>query len=193
MGFFTFLAPKKRNPFAGAGAAAAASREAEASPPSTPHYSIRPELMDAVKFAVASILETNFLMMDVASGELPLSTGTRAMRSRGYLLGLAIATLAQFEVLNPTDDEFIGALAIAFAAAHGRTDSTIALETMDMHTMGDVDVGAGVALALRDVNAIYGGEAWMSPTGLWLIHHGDEAAIQINLAGLDAELPVAAS
>jgi hypothetical protein len=174
MGVFTFLTRKKRNSFIGAGTVAVATK------PELDHL-IRSDLMDVVKAATTAILEINLQLMGLSIGNLPHASGLKSKRSRGYLLGLATATLEQFGAMEPTGDEFVCALATTFMTAHGRCDGAVGLETIDLAATGDVSVREGVALAYRDVGAVYSGEAWASPTGLWLIHHGDDAALRCNL------------
>ena len=175
MGFFEFLRPKK------------ADRSASVTPSCEAGYQVRAELMDAVRTAITGILEMNFALMGTSIGNAPFGSGITAKRSRGYLLGLAKAILERFEALRPSDDEFIYTLATTYMLAHGQTDGMIGIETMQMHAMGDAPVMDGAALAFQDVQAVYCGKAWATPTGFWLIRQGDEAALQYNLDMLRAD------
>jgi len=144
----------------------------------------RPDLMEAILTGIVGILEINLALMSKPGGTIPIPAGQRGLRSRGYLVGLAEAILAEFAALNPTEDEFIYAMASSFAAAHGPCDGMIGLETCELFKSGNQDVADGVALAHSDVRSVYSGEAWAAPNGFWLIHRGEEVDIRHNLSVL---------
>lgn len=146
---------------------------------------MRTELTEAVKFAVLGILDQNFAMMGIEMGRLPMGDGPVALRSRGYLLGLADAVLQQFAPLHPTEDEFIYSMATAFVATYGTADSTIGLHTIGLLQAGEQCTLEGVGLAHADVDEVYSGKPWAAPAGLWLINNGDGEGLAYNLALLD--------
>lgn len=145
---------------------------------------VRPELMTAVEEAIVTILVENFLMMGVEPQSVATTGSTGDLRSRGYLLGLTEAVILQFQALNPTQAEFVTALASTFAATYGPCDWPWALSTVDQFQADNPDVLMGCKLAYRDVRAVYSGQAFAAPTGFWLLNSGDEEAIRYNLAQL---------
>lgn len=149
---------------------------------SVPAKSVRPELVEAVKISVESIVGNQLARLGIEWGELPLDEDDVGRRSCGYVLGLTQGILKEFAALQPSSDEFVHALATAFAAVHGRLESHIGLQTIYLQELEERHVMEGVLLATRDVQAVYSGTPFAAPNGLFTIHDGDEEALSYSLA-----------
>ena len=142
---------------------------------------VREDLIAVIQSGIANIMMINFAMMDMEAQSIPTTGSTGNLRSRGYILGMTQAITAQFSEMNPTEAEFVTALASAFAVTYGSYDWNWALDAADSLKAGDPAALAGAKLGHRDVEMIYSGQPYATPTGFWLLNNGDEEALVWNL------------
>ena len=158
----------------------AQERSRQVSAPTSSHR-LRQELLDAAKAGILGILGPQLALLGMEWGDVPLDEDDVGRRSCGYVLGMVQNVLSEFAALQPSQDEFVYLLATGFAAVHGPGDGEVGLQTIYLQELGEQHVLEGAKLAARDVRAVYSGDAFAMPNGLFLIHNGDAAALDYNL------------
>ncbi|MBK6802464.1 hypothetical protein [Novosphingobium sp.] len=153
----------------------------------TSSHKLRQELLDAAKVGISGILGPQLALLGMEFGEVPLEEDDVGRRSCGYVLGMVQGVLSEFAQLQPSQDEFVYLLATGFAAVHGPFDGQVGLQTIYLQELGEQHVLEGVKLATRDVRAVYSGEAFAMPNGLFLIHNDDATTLRQNLAAMAAQ------
>lgn len=153
-------------------------------PQPRPEVDTRRDLTDAAENALLAILIPNFALMGLQAQNIPTAGSTGSLRSRGYLLGLTEGVMQQYTALHPTQEEFVAALASAFAITYGPCEWGWALDTVDEFQAGNQEATEGVLLGRRDAQIAYSDEPHKVIAGFWLINNGDQDALKYNLAGL---------